>query len=168
MYIRTKKVKGYKYAYLVENKWKAKGDKKGARQRVKKYLGRVLSYNIENNYSFFEFMNIQNINLYLENKDYEQVLNDLITWEFSKHGIMDDVLVYFDRGKVVKDAKDVCIKMNEGVLCSYTLKKLAFFDGKGSEPEVGKRLAKALIEAGIDVPKEVFIGLFEKVFEDED
>lgn len=167
MYIRTKKVKGYEYAYLVQNKWKAKGDKKGARQRVKKYLGRVLSYNIENNYSFFEFIGIRDTNLYLENKDYEQVLKDLIAWEFGRHEIKDDVLIYCDRGKVVKNGKEVCIKMNEGVLCSYTLKKLAFFDGKGSEPEVGKRLAKAFVEAGIDVPQEVFIGMFEKVFEGE-
>ncbi|MBI2661484.1 hypothetical protein HYX09_04450 [Candidatus Woesearchaeota archaeon] len=168
MYIRTKNVKGYEYAYLVENKWKAKEDKKGARQKVKKYLGRVLSYNIENNYSFFEFTDIQDINLYLGNKDYEQVLKDLIAWEFSRHRINDDVLVYHDKCKVIKDNREVCVRLNNGMLCSLTLKRLLMFDGKGSEPEVGKRLARAFVEAGIDVPQEVFIGLFEKVFRGEE
>ena len=167
MYIRTKKVKGYEYAYLVENKWKAKEDKKGARQKVKKYLGRVLSYNIENNVDFLEFVG-SDVDKYLENRDYEQVLKDLIAWEFSRHGINDDVLVYHDKCKVVKDNREICVRLNNGMLCSLTLKRLLMFEGKGSEPEVGKRLARAFVEAGIDVPQEVFIGLFEKVFRGEE
>lgn len=168
MYLRIKKVKSFDYAYLVENKWKNKEGKAGASQRVKKYLGRVFSYNIANNIDFFGFVNKNEPSEYLENKDYEQVLKDLVLWEFNKHGITDDILVYYDKCKVQKDGKDVCIKINDGILCGLTLKRIWRFEGKGSEPEVGKRLARALVEAGIDVPQEVFVGLFEKVFEGEE
>lgn len=166
MFLRIKRVKGHEYAYLVENKWNGK-EKKEAKQKVKRYLGRVFSYNIENNIDFFEFVKSGEPSSYLENKDYEQVLNDLITWEFNKHGITDDILVHYNRCKVQKDGRDVCIRLNDGLLCGLTLKRIWRFEGKGSEPEVGKRLAKALVEAGINVPQDVFVGLFEKVFEGE-
>ena len=94
-------------------------------------------------------------------------LKDLIEWEFNKRNIGGDVLVYHNKGKVQKDEREVCIRMNNGMLCGFTLKRLFEFDGKGAEPEVGKRLARAFVEAGIDVPQEVFVGLFEKVFEGE-
>ena len=167
MYIRVKKVKGYEYAYLVANKWKKKGDIKGARQKVRKYLGRVLDYKAESDIGFFEFMKAEDSQKYLENNDYGQILKDLIEWEFNKRSIGEDVLVYHNKGKVQKDGKNVCIRMNNGIFCGFTLKRLFEFDGKGSEPEVGKRLARAFVEAGIDVPQEVFVVLFEKVFEGE-
>ena len=164
MYIRVKSVKGYEYAYLVENKWKKRGKNKGARQRVKKYLGRVFPYERKHDDDFFDFMGVP-ADEYMGERDYEQVLRDLIKWEFYRHDIEDGILVYHNKGKVQKEDKNVCLRLNEGFLCGFTLKKLFRFDGKGSEPEVGKRLARALVDSGIGVPAPVFIGLFEKVFE---
>lgn len=168
MYIRVKKVKGYEYAYLVANKWRKNGDRKGARQKVRKYLGRVLDYKAENGKEFFEFVKAEDSRKYLEDNDYGQILKDLIRWEFNKRYIGEDVLVYYNRGKIQKNGKDICVRMNNGIFCGFTLKRLFEFDGQGAEPEVGKRLARAFVEAGIDVPQEVFVGLFEKVFEGEE
>ena len=47
-FIRTKKIDGKEYAYLVENKWykhSFKGKGRGPRQKVSKYLGRVYNFN---------------------------------------------------------------------------------------------------------------------------
>lgn len=167
MYIRVKRIKGYEYAYLVANKWKKRGDKKGARQKVRRYLGRVLDFRAESGIGFFEFVKAEDSQKYMENNDYGQILKDLIGWEFSKRNIGEDILVYYNKGKVQKNGKDVCVRMNNGVLCGFTLKRLFEFDGSGSEPEVGRRLARAFVEAGIDVPQDVFVALFEKVFEGE-
>ena len=160
MYIRIKKVKGYEYAYLVANKWRKKGDRKGARQKVRKYLGRVLDYKAESDIGFFEFVKAGDSQKYLENNDYDYILKDLIRWEFNKRNIGEDVLVYHNKGKVQKDGKDVCVRMNNGIFCGFTLKRLFEFDGGGAEPEVGKRMARAFVEAGNDVSPGGFCGFF--------
>ncbi len=57
-FIRTKKIDGKEYAYLVENKWykrKVKGRGKGPRQKVTKYLGRVHSFDKVNDVDFYNF-----------------------------------------------------------------------------------------------------------------
>ncbi|MBU0615453.1 MAG: hypothetical protein KJ601_05140 [Nanoarchaeota archaeon] len=163
--IKNKKGKIYPYAYLVENKWKGNKKKgKGARQKVKAYLGRVYAYNIADDADFFSFHQIDDINEYIKNREMRGIIRDLIEWEFSRHNV-DSVFFNRDNLKINYKTKDVAIKMNEGYLCNYTLSKLINFKIRDGE-EVGFELAKTFVDAGLDVPKELFIKLFEKITND--
>ena len=53
--------------------------------------------------------------------------------------------------------------MNEGFLCKETFDKLIGFKPKGTEKEIGLELANALLEAGLKVPNEIFVEMFERV-----
>ena len=65
MYLRTKAIRNkktgtiYRYAYAVENKWRRKkGGGKGAKQKVKHYLGKVYSFSLAQDTDFFPFIGI--------------------------------------------------------------------------------------------------------------
>ena len=53
--------------------------------------------------------------------------------------------------------KEISLRMNEGFLNSFTLERL--FNLRSGESYY---LAKCFVEAGIDIPKEVFVGVFGK------
>lgn len=160
-FIRTKKIDGKEYAYLVENKWykrRHKGKNKGPRQRVNKYLGRVYSFNKTENIDFFSFKKIDNSELYLKNNsnNKNQVFGDLIEWELFRHNInKEEFTIDFSNKKVLKNNKEISLKMNDGFLNSFTLARL--FNLKSGDSYY---LAKCFVEAGIEVPKDVFVGMF--------
>jgi hypothetical protein len=185
-FIRIKEIgpkngKKYKYAYLVENKWRKrlKGGKKGSRQKVSKYLGKVIS-EVDNRESnnlderdFFGFVK-QGKEEYMKNKK-EKVISDLTRYELHLRGFVDN------NGIMIKDnlnfnlakrrfinqegeEENIVLEINEGFLCKFTLDKLVNFRVKGDdEREIGISLAKAFLEAGLKVSQEVFIGYFEKI-----
>ena len=162
-FIRTKKIDGKEYAYLVENKWykrRHKGKNKGPRQRVNKYLGRVYSFNKTENIDFFTFKKIDNLEQYLKNNSNNKnnVFRDLIEWELFRHNInKEDFTIDYNSKKILnnKTNKEVSLRMNEGFLNGFTLARL--FNLKSGDSYY---LAKCFVEAGIEVPKEVFVGLF--------
>ena len=82
MFLRTKEVKGNSYLYAVENTWKKK---KGVKQKVKKYLGRVHNFReSKKGVEFDMFLNMHyNFELddYLENNESDKIISDLIRWE---------------------------------------------------------------------------------------
>src|SRR3989338_2867947 len=91
-FIRTKKIYGKDYAYLVENRWykrKHKGKNKGPRQRVNKYLGRVYSFNKTEYIDFYSFKKIADLGQYLKDNsnNKNQVFRDLVEWEMFRHNI---------------------------------------------------------------------------------
>ena len=148
-FVRIKKVQGKEYAYLVENKWTSKG----SRQKVKAYLGKIirpprietLPLTIERSWSFAE------------------TIQKLVEWDLSNHEIPTEVSHKDGDFKIKK--KSVVLALNEGFLCKHTLSQLLSFKPKGKyEEQVGMELANALVEAGILMPKEQFILLFEKVY----
>ena len=68
VYIRIKKIKKkgreYRYAYLVENRWKKrvrKGSKKGARQKVKGYLGKVHDFSRVDDKDFISHFSVDDV-----------------------------------------------------------------------------------------------------------
>ena len=116
----------------------------------------------------------------MENPDYlssskEKIVLDLVKYELmirgfklnghfmEKDGLMFDCKLrkFVDsKGKEVR----VVIEMNEGFLCKYTISSLLNFKPSGDDEHfIGVNLAKAFLEAGLNVPKEVFVGYFEKV-----
>ncbi len=179
MFVRVKHVrnkatgKKYPYAYIVENSWK----KGRVKQKVKKYLGRVHEFERQDE-PFEEFVNCE-IKQYLD-KGYKDIVNDLVVWELMNHGFTKDVggkgkNVYVN-DKLKYDARsrkltnhlgvDVAVAANDGLICTFKIKKLANIRPSEDEyqEEFGYRMAKEYVEAGIKVPEDVFVTLFEKVW----
>jgi len=181
-FIRVKNIgkngQNYRYAYLVENKWRKriKCGKKGSRQKVSKYLGKVLKLERVSEIEFFDFLKVNDPTEYLK-KTKVELIEDLINYELtnigfkSQNGILkkENLLFNIKEKKFVglkTKENRVVIEMNEGFFCSYTLRRLVNFRKDNSyvdEHLVGVELAKAFLEAGVRVPKEVFIEFFNKI-----
>lgn len=165
MFIRMKNIKGQEYAYLVENSWK---DSK-ARQRVRQYLGRVYTPEKIKTVLFEEFCKMP--------KDYKGIVSALIGWTLVQHGFVKDPLVQkkwlYDNGRLVCDPEackitsrknNVTLKLNEGYMNEYTLKELLNINIKKQEQrDAATVLAKAFVSAGIPIPENIFIEVFQKV-----
>ena len=167
MFLRIKKINNIKYAYLVGNKWykrRTKGKGKGPRQKVRKYLGRVYSFEKASNESFFNFKKVSDLNQYLKNNEKNKVIKDLVEWELFKHKISDEFFIDFNNKKILKNKKEISLAINEGFLNSYTLARLLDFKFEHDTEKAGLELAKYFVEAGINVPKEIFVGIFGKVY----
>ena len=69
------------------------------------------------------------------------------------------------RIKNFKEEKDrkLVIGMNEGFLCNETFDKLINFKGNGGPKEVGLSLGNTLLEAGLKVPNEIFVEMFNRI-----
>jgi len=175
-------IKKYNYAYYVENKWRKrlKGKKKGSRQSLSKYIGKIIELEKIKDCDFCQTNSIDNFENYLKDSTKERIICDLIKTELYQLGfssfekneyILKNNDIYFDsksfrfvnqKGKEEK----LVIKTNEGFFCKYTATKLIKFKpekGIFDEREIGIELAKAFLEAGLKVPKEVFVAYFEKV-----
>lgn len=164
-FLRIKKINNTKYAYLVDNKWykrKTKRKGTGPRQKVKKYLGRVYSFDKVIDNEFLNYIEIKDLNEYLINNEKSKVIKDLINWELYRHNIGNEFNIDFVKKKVLKQKKGVSLAMNEGFLNSYTLAKLLNFKMSEDE-ESGFMFAKAFVEAGIQIPKDVFVGIFKNL-----
>ncbi|MCK4521965.1 MAG: hypothetical protein KAU20_05290 [Nanoarchaeota archaeon] len=159
MFIRVKKLKGNEYAYLVQNR-RVRGKVK---QKVKNYLGRVYSYEKINDNGFFEFVK-KDVDDYMKDKQFRDIVKDLIRWEFYKHNIKG-IDVDYGRLNVKKGKKDCAVRLNDGFLYNKSLRELIRFTGVGDdEREIGYGLAEKFVKAGIKVPEELFVKVFEKHF----
>jgi hypothetical protein len=167
MFIRTKRIYKNKYAYLVENLWE-----KGTRQKVRKYLGRVFEFKPLREMDFFRHYNISEPGKYISGKGFKAVVCELAEFELIRHGFrrQENAIV---NGRVVfepetlraihgKTGKSAVIALNEGFLCKETLHSLINFRFDSDEKELGYRFARAFVDAGLIVPKELFVGVFEK------
>lgn len=159
-FFRIKKIKGKEYAYIVQNEW----GEKGSRQKVRGYAGRVYRFDLLNNVDFPGFLKIEGIQDYIAAKDMGEVIANLIEWEAFKFGInKDEFIIDLSGKKIQKNKKDIALAINDGFMCNLTLKNLLEFKPEGDEQSDGYRLARAFVEAGIKIPKEIFIGLFNKI-----
>ncbi|TKJ17080.1 hypothetical protein CEE44_00915 [Candidatus Woesearchaeota archaeon B3_Woes] len=154
MFVRLKKIKDKYYAYHVQNK-RVRGKVK---QKVKGYIGRAYFPKKTNEKDFFEFVN-ENINNY--NKPFKEIIEDLIKWEFLKHNLKD---IELDKFLIKKDNNKIILKLNEGYLYDKTIKNMIKFQPVGDDEYIiGKEFAEVFVKAGIDIPKELFVKLFEKI-----
>ena len=173
MFVRIKKIKGKDYAYLVSNSWKKR--KKGSRQKVTKYLGKIKKLERINNKSLQEFLKIENFEDYLKFNT-KKITLDLIRLELHNHNfketkrdiwLLDDSLVDLRNKKVtIKESKkQICLELNNNFLCSYTLRKLIDFKLNSglTKLQIGKQLANYFEAAGILVPKELFVEIAKKI-----
>jgi hypothetical protein len=153
MFIRTKKVKRHVYAYVVKNRW----TKDGPRQRVARYLGRVYEAGAAGERDFMAGAT----------RSARETILALVAWQLENHGFSkkgkvwskDDVTVDLERLRTSH-----VIRMNNDYLCDYTLRRLARFKSGRDEAGVGMAFAKAFVSAGIPVPQDVFVNLFQEIY----
>jgi len=153
VFVRSKKIGGKPYAYLVENRW----ENGTAKQAVKKYLGRIHLPEKKNTASFN-----------LEGKNFREAVEALISAELAAHGFKqqgrlltkDDCSVNLDDGSIQQKNKPCVLKLNQGYFCSHTFSQLAEFKPEEDEQATGMLLARKLVYAGLAVPQEHFITLF--------
>lgn len=161
VFLRIKRIKGKEYAYLVENEWK----RKSSRQQVKDYLGRVYRFDLRNDIDFSQFIKSGDIKDYISKNGKNKVIKDLIEWEFFKFSInKQEFSLDLDNKKFQKGNKNIVIFVNDGFMCSYTLRNLIEFMPEGDEELDGFRFAKAFVDAGVKVPRDVFVELCQKLF----
>ncbi len=161
VFFRIKKIKGKEYAYIVENKWKAKG----SRQKVKGYLGKIYRFNIKNDIDFSRFVKIESAEEYSKENSFKKIISDLVEWEIFRYNIdKNKFSIDLNSMKIQQNKKNAVLLINEGFMCSMTLKNMLEFRPEGDEPDDGYRLARALVEAGIKVPQEIFVSLFGKIY----
>ena len=174
MFIRAKKIKKHLYAYAVKNKW----TKKGSRQKIVGYLGRVHKFEPVKDINFELFLK-KDMDQYFEKTKPKKIIKDYIGFELHKHGfekassekaswIKGDFQVDLNKLSIKKGASDTVIHMNNDFFCNLTLKKLINFRSKSDQEECGRELAKAFITAGISVQSEVFVEVFRKIFREGD
>ncbi len=158
MFIRTKKIKKQSYAYLVENQWRGNSP----RQRVIAYLGKL--YPATTNTDAFSGGLAEN---------YKDSIIRLVKSRLQQCGFREnescmasDELVFDSKGLNIKTktGSNAVIKSFDGYICDQSLKELYECSPDGYDEEVGKRLAKSLIKAGMKLSKEPFIQLFEQLF----
>ena len=158
MFIRTKRIKGHLYGYLVENRWLKR--KKKPKQKVKCYLGRVYELPEVRMADFYEFVGGA-----IEKLGGIDIVKKLVSYELWKRGFELDSGVWKKDGIEIDIencmfrnvlGKKVAIAINEGILADETLRRVYRCE---ADPY---KLAKALVECGLKVPKEIFVVLFER------
>ena len=158
---RVTKSKESHYAYLVNNKW----HKNLPKQKVALYLGR------------YHKLDSKQINIALPK--HKNILVSLLKKELLLHNFNqknsssfihpEGFIVDLKKNKVLnKHTKNqVCLGLNQGFLCSYTLKNLLKFkpklNSKKKTKQTSKSLIRVLLEAGIRPDKDQFLKAFSKL-----
>jgi len=185
-YIWVKKIgkegKKHRYAYLVENRWKkrvGKGSKKGARQKVKGYLGKVHDFSRIGEREFMSHFEVGDVKGHFDEHGVNGVVKDLVRLELLNHGFIENgdfyangnLAVYIaDKEFFIKNLNEekdrkLVLGMNEGFLCKETFDKIINFKANGDPKEVGLALGNALLEVGLKVPTELFVEMFNRIVE---
>lgn len=158
MFIRTKKLKGRHYGYLVRNTWK----KGKVRQKTHKYLGRVYSFERKHEKGLVQAQKVRVLDEYISKSSFKDIVLDLVMLEFLNHGLHEESIVFDEKAlKITRNERNIVLGINDGFLCQESLRNLLKYrpenDLKGFE------LAKLFVNAGLKVEKEVFVELFEKL-----
>ncbi len=166
-FIRIKNIKNNKYAYLVENTW----TNKGTRQKVKAYLGKVLDLKLINQLDFDEFIS----KFKLKNTTPKETIINLIQWELYRHGFKqgtkdkkpcwkyDKITAFPEDGLINIKKRNIVLNINDNFMCNHTLNAILNFSSDSDQEEVAFELAEAFVIAGIQIPKEVFINIYQKI-----
>lgn len=171
MFFRIKKIKGKEYAYKVKNKW-INGS---SRQKVVGYIGRIYRLQRKRDLLFEDFVkNVlkKDYEKYLQNLDFDEAIMDLARYEFYRNGAelknqneaaFNELSIAISKNSITSGGKDIALKINDGFLCNATLKEIFETGLREEEQEAGLDFAHKLVNAGLDVPKEVFVRLYDKL-----
>lgn len=153
-FVRVKKIKGQKYAYLVENQWTSKG----SRQKVVKYLGKVHALgeteNVGSGTGQFSEVVLQSVKEVLKLQGFVEKEGK---W-FSEH-----IAVDFKDLSVRQNHRTAVLQMNDGFLCDHTLKEAVNFQVPEEHDAAARKLAGVIVAAGLRLSPEDFARLFETI-----
>jgi hypothetical protein len=160
-FYRIKKIKGKEYVYLVKNKW----TKKGTRQSVSKYLGKLIRLQKSENASNLPF-EISDI----DDKDPKTIVDMIVRNELISHGFKktkEDLVMGETKykNKTLISKNKVVYHMNEGFFSDHSLKRLLNFNFMGDESSTATEMASAFVNAGIEIPQDIFILFFKKIYD---
>ncbi|RMF06050.1 hypothetical protein D6764_03265 [Candidatus Woesearchaeota archaeon] len=164
MFVRIKRIKGKEYAYLVNNEW----TDRGPRQKTVAYLGRAIS--IPNGKVDEGLLKLpENV----DEMEYKEIVEHAIRENLKAAGFReeDKELVLEEEGikylpekrDFLKNKRRVCLKLNEGIMCNFTLEKLLQFERTGEDRRDILLFAEAIVGSGIKLTKEIFVKLFTKL-----
>src|SRR3989344_6508099 len=147
MFVRVKNIKGRKYAYLVKNEWTPWG----SRQRVTKYLGKLVLLERTKN-DAHELPN-----------GFKETVLAAAEQELKNHGVTEEkIAVNLTQGKIEQEGKKIVLGMNEGYLCDHTLAQLLAYTPEENPSENANKLANLAVAAGLKLTNEQFTHLFEQ------
>jgi hypothetical protein len=164
MFIRIKTINNAKYAYLVESVW----NKGKTQQKVKQYLGKIIFSKTTPKIEApnFTFNNEQTPSENIEKLItffYTQLEFELKKGEYIYYPDKIKKQKYIKIGAKVLNhlSKPACFEINEGFLCTPTLKELRLlpYAIKNAEKKA-EHLAHTLLGVGINLSKELFIELY--------
>ncbi len=174
MYLRTKRRKNKEgkeraYLYLAKIIYRKKG--RPPKQKIIAYLGPVIAG-----------MNSKKVQPepknWTENASFQETLKKTMSSTLLASGFfchLPGVFLKEDQHeRVIVDINNqtiqnkrglkVCLALNNGFLCDFTLQRLLSQNlPETTEKGLGKHLAKSLIEAGVEIEKELFFILFQKL-----
>jgi uncharacterized protein YejL (UPF0352 family) len=163
MFIRPKRIKKHEYAYLVRNRW----TKKGTRQKAR-YLGRIHELQKQSDIPY------PMDSRFLLRASAREIVESLVSWVLEAHGFkkdksllaLGDIEVNLNSATVKQGSQDIVLRIGEDYMCRDSLRKLQRFKSDKDAKGVGLDLAKAFIGAGIQVPPEIFVIVFQKTYKE--
>lgn len=143
------------YAYLVDNKW----DNYSPKQKVRAYLGKYIKLEQQNKVS----VKLNKRNLFKDLVKQELLSHNFVQKNKSLFIHAQGYLVDFNKKRVLNaDKTPVCLGINQGYLCNYTLNKLFSLKYKINKKK-DKELLRALLDIGITPNKDLFSEVFRKI-----
>ena len=172
MFIRKKRIKGKDYAYLVRNTW----TRRGARQKVSQYLGKVHILEQQHALSFEAFLQQLGIAYvdYVATIHPQRFIHHIVGYELHKHGFhhvqgtvwaSEDLVVDLEKATVTSTtphSASVVLQLNNDFLCDATLQALNQFTPMADEQQTAVSLAKAFVKAGIALNPTLYVDVYEK------
>ncbi|MEK6936498.1 MAG: hypothetical protein AABW58_00330 [Nanoarchaeota archaeon] len=146
---RVTKTKENYYAYLVSNKWY----KNLPKQKVSQYLGRY--HKLMPKQTNIELPKHKNILISLIKKEllHHNFKEKSSNFFFHPEGFLINLKTY----KVLNSQKNpVCLGLNQGYFCTYTLKNLSKFKKTKNKKQASKTIIRLLLEIGITPNKDQF------------
>ncbi len=179
MFVREKKIKGKRYAYLV----KAVYTKKGPRQKTIAYLGKAVKLKKADDSCFKSCFGRNDAKAanFLKQSSAKEICIRLIKSTLECYGLKEaadskgtqmttkvkdgELCVCLKKCSITLNKKKAALKLENGFMSSKSLTKLLRFRAKNSSVnDVAVKLAEAFVECPIDVPKEAFIAVFNKIY----
>ncbi len=148
------------YAYLVDNSWV----KYAPKQKVRLYLGKYIKLDrIKFETIVDPFKTLKKDLFYYLLK--QELLNHGFEEKNKDNFIYSNFIINLKQRKVIdkNTNKKVCLGINDGYLCNYTINSLFSFKPKNKDKREGAKLIKLLLDAGISPKKDIFIGIFNKI-----
>ncbi|MBI4148864.1 hypothetical protein HY491_00295 [Candidatus Woesearchaeota archaeon] len=104
------------------------------------------------------------------------IVRNLILAELRGHGFVQrgsllahpsNIIFHPKTYRLSSGKQDIVLRLNNEYFCTHTLMQLLNFRARGDEEQVGLALAQAVVAAGLTIPPDAFIHLFEQVFANE-